>query len=335
MYRLGLSLSVSAMGCSVSNSVVNKMLFPAPEESSYGEWSFKGEILWVPVKYCNPQEGDTSSTENYDFPCRLLQFPSAQHLVIYFHRNADDLGSCRYFAENLRSSLQVHVMVVEYPGYGLCAAHSANASQVNKHATAALIFAQRVLAWPSDRIVVLGSCIGSGPAVSLAAGSELAGLVLIAPFLSVRSIVRSHSRLLAYFVAEQYALYDLAPLIRCPTLMFHGRLDKIVPLAHAERLHKMLVCEKQLVSLEGVGHSACLTSDEILAPMVSFFKSIQLCGSAAKDPVVPPWAFKRGGGVSRSLFEVSNSQVDSSLATSEKQLMEPIVFNDPDEKTSL
>lgn len=319
------------MGCSLSASVVDKFVFPAPEESSYGDWSFKGEIFWVPVNYGTPEEkpGD----DNYDFPCRLLQSEDARYLVIYFHKNADDLGSCRWFVEKLRSLLTVHVLVVEYPGYGLCSAHSANASQVNKHALAALTFAQHALAWSLDRIIVLGSCIGVGPAVSLAAIAEFAGLVLISPFLSVRSIVRSHSRLAACFVNEQYPLYEMALPIRCPTLIFHGQMDKMVPFAHAEKLYNLLKCKKELISLEGVGHSTPLTQDEVLTPMRNFISSIELPGLAAKSLTIPPWAFQRGHGNSRplpqSLLASAHSQEEKLPSTSLVSLM-PVVVEKAD-----
>ncbi len=40
-------------------------------------------------------------------------------LLIYFHGNADDLGVSRELLEYLRSLLRVHVLAVEYPGYGI------------------------------------------------------------------------------------------------------------------------------------------------------------------------------------------------------------------------
>jgi len=39
--------------------------------------------------------------------------------VIYFHGNAEDLGLAYELLDHLKSSLKVHVLAVEYPGYGI------------------------------------------------------------------------------------------------------------------------------------------------------------------------------------------------------------------------
>ena len=51
--------------------------------------------------------------ENPDhIPCLFLPFEGgAQKLVLYFHGNAEDVG--------LAYDMQMHMLAVEYPGYGL------------------------------------------------------------------------------------------------------------------------------------------------------------------------------------------------------------------------
>ena len=40
-------------------------------------------------------------------------------LLIYLHGNAEDLGLAWELMDHLRSSLRVHVLAIEYPGYGI------------------------------------------------------------------------------------------------------------------------------------------------------------------------------------------------------------------------
>jgi len=223
------------MGCGISRGAdlgVTKLLFPAPEASSYAPWSFKGELLWVPLaQYSSLRGGLLGPADDYTFPCRLLQSPLAEHLIVFLHKNADDLGTCRPFVEKLRSCLGVHVLVVEYPGYGLCSSSSsATAEQVNKHAFAAVEFSQQTLNMPLGQIIVLGSCVGTGPAIAVAAEVEVGGLVLISPFLSVVRMFKDHIGSLARCVPEHFPNDVLITRVRSPTLICHGRRDKLVPL---------------------------------------------------------------------------------------------------------
>jgi len=297
------------MGCGSSStaegggglSTFNSLLFPAPNCSSYGDWSFEGEIVWVslaryggrpgaPAKAAKEEDADL---DKYTFPCRLIQgSPSARYLVMYFHRNADDLGSCRFFCEKLNESLGVHVLVVEFPGYGMSTACSPSGNQLKKHAFAALAFATEALGWPSENIISMGACIGVGPAVALAGGADIGGLVLIAPFLSIRKMVRNHVGPAAITVTEQFPNEALAPKIKSPTLIFHGEEDKMFPMKHTEQLYALLGCRKQLVKLDGVSHHTCLTKDEkhLLKPFTDFF---DLPGTTEQKLSPPSWAFQR------------------------------------------
>uniref|UniRef100_A0A7S1QTS8 Serine aminopeptidase S33 domain-containing protein n=1 Tax=Alexandrium catenella TaxID=2925 RepID=A0A7S1QTS8_ALECA len=322
------------MGCGTSRGAdvgfVNKLLFPAPEASSYASWSFKGELLWVPLaQYRSLGEGSLHSTaDDYAFPCRLLQCGSAEYLIVFFHKNADDLGSCKPFVEKLRSCLGVHVLVVEYPGYGLCSSSSnASAQQVNKHAFAAVEFAQTVLGVPLRRIIIFGSCIGTGPAIAVAAEVEVAGLVLISPFLSVVQIFRLHiGSVLSKLISEQFQNDVLIKSVRSPTLICHGKMDKLVPFIHAEQLYKSLPCKAKLVDSEDANHHTNLMQDErqFVAPMRDFFN---LPGSSLTDGLrVPAWAFQRRRHSDRVLLAKEAAQLDRMEASNSlEQLASPKV----------
>merc|ERR1719386_465487 len=103
---------------------------------------------------------------------------------------------------------------MEWPGYGICTEAKSSAEQVNKHAAAAFQFAQEALGWPRERIILMGCCLGVGPAMSLAATTEVAGLVLVSSFLSVRTAFATRlGASLCRFVAELFPNDVLAPRV--------------------------------------------------------------------------------------------------------------------------
>lgn len=40
-------------------------------------------------------------------------------MMVYFHGNAEDLGLTWELLNHIRSSIKIHVLAMEYPGYGI------------------------------------------------------------------------------------------------------------------------------------------------------------------------------------------------------------------------
>eukprot|EP00928_Gymnodinium_smaydae_P031704 TRINITY_DN23188_c0_g1_i1.p1 TRINITY_DN23188_c0_g1~~TRINITY_DN23188_c0_g1_i1.p1 ORF type:complete len:658 (+),score=83.34 TRINITY_DN23188_c0_g1_i1:108-2081(+) len=265
-------------------NVVDRVLFPAPSPK-YDEQSFGHELLFIPGL----------DEERASIPCLFLPYKFSRYIFIYLHANAEDLGVCRDFCATLRDVMQVHVLAVEYPGYGLCAG-TASAEGLLASARAALHFANTALKWPRDSIMVLGRSIGTGPALTLAAETPgLAGLILISPFKSIQSLLRHHVGPLApLFVTERFGSDVLASKIVVPTLIVHGKEDTMVPMTHGAHIFDQLPCRKMIVTVDKVGHNFSLLKDAawFITPMVQFFS---LPDFVFEDVQVPSWARCRGG----------------------------------------
>ena len=91
----------------------NNLIFPAPTPS-YDEKSFPNELMWIPRV-----RGKGGSMPVLYLP----HFRGSSKLLLYFHGNAEDLGSSYELADHLRTTLEMHVMSVEYPGYGAYIGH--------------------------------------------------------------------------------------------------------------------------------------------------------------------------------------------------------------------
>lgn len=281
------------------------MLFPCPS-ASYSLDSFPGELIWIPA---------LGGSSHEVIPCLLLPYETARFLIIFLHSNAEDLGRCRWFCHFMRDQFQVHILAVEYPGYGICAGSSSK-DAVNAVADAAFEFVTKDLNLSWDRIIVFGRSIGTGPAIHLAAQQRLAGLVLVTPFTNVRDIFRDRvGDTLASFVDEWFQNAELIKQVCSPTLFIHGRKDEIISYKHSEVLYSYCYAQKLFINPVSMQHNTDLTADAslLIVPMFRFFS---LPDYSFGDLEVPPWAFdkKRSHLYVRPEVEVCSSASNLSRA---------------------
>jgi hypothetical protein len=71
------------------------------------------------VKEEKKEECEEEGDPNHFIPCLYLPYEQgAEKLVIYFHGNAEDIGLAFELLSRFGSEMQMHVLAVEYPGYG-------------------------------------------------------------------------------------------------------------------------------------------------------------------------------------------------------------------------
>ncbi|MCC6003082.1 MAG: alpha/beta fold hydrolase [Thermofilum sp.] len=122
------------------------------------------------------------------------------------------------------------------------------------------------------RFGVVGLSMGGGVAVSLAAGRDDVGaLVLLSPALDWQELaqgVRGMFRFEGGYVywgpnrwreasameAMGFSVMDLAGEVRAPTLIVHAVDDFMVPISQAKRFYEKLRVEKKFVEIERGGH---------------------------------------------------------------------------------
>eukprot|EP00929_Paragymnodinium_shiwhaense_P072060 TRINITY_DN36583_c0_g1_i1.p1 TRINITY_DN36583_c0_g1~~TRINITY_DN36583_c0_g1_i1.p1 ORF type:complete len:411 (-),score=65.46 TRINITY_DN36583_c0_g1_i1:45-1277(-) len=257
---------------------IERLLYPAPQ-ASYSLQSFPDELILIP-------RGDGQR-----IPCLFLPFRHSRFLMIYFHANAEDLGICHQFCSTLRELFQVHVLAVEYPGYGICTGKSCEAN-ILQNARAAMDFVTKTLNWPFDGIKIFGRSLGTGPTIALAAEYEVAGVILVSPFTSVRECFRSHLGALADFVDDRFQNADLATRIMSPTLIVHGQKDTLVPLEHGKQIYELVPSRKLLVYPATMDHNTSLLTNagSFVLPMTSFFS---LPDYTFEDIQMPDWVYPR------------------------------------------
>eukprot|EP00927_Polykrikos_kofoidii_P018879 TRINITY_DN18791_c0_g1_i1.p1 TRINITY_DN18791_c0_g1~~TRINITY_DN18791_c0_g1_i1.p1 ORF type:complete len:824 (+),score=121.45 TRINITY_DN18791_c0_g1_i1:178-2649(+) len=266
--------------------LISRLLFPTPPPS-YNVDSFPEELIWVP-KSLDPE----NTCPEECVPCLLLPYSSARFLVFYLHSNAEDIGRCHTFCRSLRAQFQVHVLAVEYPGYGICPGGPCDEHRATSNAFTAFRFVHEVLEWPLDSIIILGRSIGCGPAISLAVHYEVSGVIVVSPMLSVKEICWDILGPLSYAVHERFPNKDRVPLMGSPFLVVHGQKDSIIPCRHGVDLYKACKSRKLLVCPQDMEHNTNLLADisYLVLPMLQFFSLPDYCFEEMR---VPTWVYNK------------------------------------------
>ena len=205
---------------------LNSLIFPAPS-SSYTPESYPGELIWVPqLKFKSLPS----------IPCLYLSSSKgSSKTMIFFHGNAEDIGLAYELLNHLRVTLQIHVIGVEYPGYGIYSGEC-NEDRVNQDALNVFSFLLTTGIEASD-IILFGRSIGSGPACYLASQLRPAALLLMSAYTSIRDAVKFIVGTYAqYFIKERFRNIDYIEKVSCPVFLLHGQKDNMIPYEHSQNL---------------------------------------------------------------------------------------------------
>jgi len=250
--------------------------------------SYPNELLWIPwgMDYGACKTGDC-------VPAVFLSSPGARYLVLYLHSNGEDIGLCYPFGCGLRMMLEVHVLLIEYPGYGICPGHCSEES-LWQAAASAFRFITEVLQWPAEDVIVMGRSLGAAIATRLAQSFVCHGLILVAPFLSLVDAVRQYvGRLAPLLVGDIFSNQARIKGVDVPTLVIHGQQDRLIPHDQGRQLLELCPHQKKLlVCPEDMGHNCDLLSSPefLIRPMLRFFS---LPDYVFVDPNVPDEAFNK------------------------------------------
>jgi fermentation-respiration switch protein FrsA (DUF1100 family) len=147
------------------------------------------------------------------------------------------------------------VLVVDYPGYG---GSEGRATEAGLYAAADAAYAALVARPGIDqrRIYVYGRSLGSAVATQTAARHPTAGLILESPFTSAAAMARHLYKLLPRFsLALQFDNLANVRRVHCPTLVFHGDADRLVPTTMGLAVAAAAAGGAEVVLIHGAGHN--------------------------------------------------------------------------------
>jgi len=204
-----------------------------------------------------------------------LPNPSAAFTLLVSHGNAEDLGDDREWLWDLRRA-GFSVLAYDYQGYGTSQGKPAEKTACEDE-LAAYEYLTRELKISSDRIIIYGRSVGSGPAVHLAARMPAAGLILQSPFVSAFRVM-TRIPLLPF---DKFPNYKEIARVRCPVLIIHGTQDTVIAPWHGRKLFDAANQPKQLVMVPGADHN-----DLNFVAGASYFQTLQAFQQSLEPKIV-------------------------------------------------
>ncbi len=206
--------------------------------------------------------------------------------LLFFYGNGDCLAFERDHFEALRR-MGVHVLIPEYPGYGL---NEGSPSEAGLYATADAAL-EYLLSRPevdTRRIVVVGWSLGGAVAIDLAARKRVAGLAAFSTFTSMEEMAQRMFPLLpaSWFLRNHFSSEAKMPAVRCPILLGHGDEDRRVPYAMMERLAAAAEAPVTRFTAHGAGHNDFFAGEDgkAMRELAAFIRRLPPMKEIGEEP---------------------------------------------------
>ncbi len=234
------------------------LVYPAPR-SEGGAYSGKGSA----------EKGEpfvVAASDGVEIHGVYFPHPDPRHTLVFFHGNAEDLGTSASWLQSLGHVLSANVMMFDYRGYGASQGKPHQAGLVRDGVAAVDWLVQRT-GQPSESFLYLGRSLGGGVAVQVAQQRRPLGLVLVSTFDSMVRVASGHFPWLpvAQVMRNRYESAKVLAEIQVPVLQIHGDRDRIVPLARGRALFDAAPPESsRFVTAMGKGHNDLRLEDHLL-----------------------------------------------------------------------
>ena len=145
------------------------------------------------------------------------------------------------------------ILAIDWRGYG---GSTGNPTELGLRADARAGFDFIRAAAPQSKIAVFGESLGTGPAVALARDRPVAGVLLNAPYASVRRLFELRGLPIPYrwLMKDPFDSEALIGGVTAPLLILHGTDDPAIPVAEAHRLYDAAHEPKMIFIADGARH---------------------------------------------------------------------------------
>jgi fermentation-respiration switch protein FrsA (DUF1100 family) len=225
----------------------------------------RGEVMWL--------ETAGNRTEAWFLPANS---PGPAPVLMYTHGNGELIDFWAGEFAPVRAA-GIHVLLVEYPGYGRSSGRPSERSITHTLLTAydAVARDPRV---DGARIAGHGRSLGGGAMAQLAALRPLAALVLESSFTSLTDIIRGFG-IPKWLVANHFDTRAVLAKFTGPVLVLHGTQDISIPVTHAYALQQ--AATRATLHVLDCGHNDCPRQWELV---LGFLAQNGVCRKSDEEP---------------------------------------------------
>ncbi len=167
-------------------------------------------------------------------------------IILFFHGNGDSIAlRVSRFQEIVSDG--TGLLALSFRGYS-GSSGSPTEEGLLADADAAYVFASA--RYPTERIVIWGYSLGTGPAVMTAAKSPIGKLILEAPYTSMADVAASVYPFvpISLLMKDQFRSDRHIQKITAPLLVVHGERDQAIAVAFGRRLFEMAPEPKRFIA---------------------------------------------------------------------------------------
>jgi len=198
------------------------------------------EEVWIPVRGAS---------------LHALRFkqPNPRGVVFFLHGNVGNVSTWTTGVDFYRR-VNYDLFIVDYRGYGKSTGRIESEAQLYADARAA--YNAMAALYRDMPIVIYGRSLGTALAAALARDVHPQLLVLVSPFTSLAATAAqaypwAPGWILKYPLRTDTIIGD----VKSPILLIHGSDDKLIPLAHSQRLEALARSPVELLVVPGAGHN--------------------------------------------------------------------------------
>lgn len=225
-----------------------------------GLYFMQDMFIYYPTKYhVSPEEADLwafeeksiTAADGTELRVWYAKGYNSQPAILFFHGNAWQNSA---FAEQLMPLVDdgYTVLMMEYRGFG---DSEGKLSQETMYSDVVTAF-DWLKEQGAEKVVATGYSLGCAAAISLAHQRNVDGLILTAPFASLYKLVGEKPVPFAQLVLKDYyPSEELIKTTQMPTLVVHGKKDRLIPYRHGKIIYNASGTEdKSLVLLDEANH---------------------------------------------------------------------------------
>lgn len=180
----------------------------------------------------------------------------SRKVLLWFHGNAGNLSNRVDQLRFLYQELNLNILMIDFREYGRSDGWvTENGTYQDALGSYDYLLSRSDI--DPEGIVVYGQSLGAAVAVELAVQRKAAGLILEAPFVSIREMARVHFPWLPVgrLLSTRYDLLSKIDRVQAPLLVIHGDRDEVVPYSQGRKVFETAKPPKLIYTVQGAGHN--------------------------------------------------------------------------------